>query len=223
MDKNVQNNCIVLTHTIPQYSSPRHTLRAAVAASQQLLQAPRSPDPPAKALLANTHTMSLERRKPHRHNAPPSRIDPSLSRDGCPRAPAVKSHLPRTTAPTQVQICPENPGRKARGEDGVERHQAIHGYEAALLRRTPGNSRVPEAMMTSRVGGGGGKPAFWPSESVSRTGKRSAQKEGARGTDISPQWSPLGTNQSLPSASDMCSEGCRSAQQVPIPFWVPID
>ena len=163
MDKNVQNNCIVLTHTIPQYSSPRHTLRAAVAASQQLLQAPRSPDPPAKALLANTHTMSLERRKPHRHNAPPSRIDPSLSRDGCSRAPAVESHLPRTTAPAQVQICPENPGRKARGEDGVERHQAIRGYEAALLRRTPGNSRVPEAMVISRVGRSDGKPAFWPS------------------------------------------------------------
>ena len=122
MDKNVQNNCIVLTGTIPQYYSPRHTLRTSVAASQQLLQAPRSPDPPAKALLANTHTMSLERRKQHRHDAPPSRIDPTLTRDGCPCAPAVESHLPRATAPTQVQICPENPGRKARREDGVERH-----------------------------------------------------------------------------------------------------
>ena len=100
MDKNVQNNCIFLTHTIPQYSSPRRTLRAAVAASQQLLQAPRSPDPPAKALLANTHTMSLERRKQHRHDAPPSRIDPPVSRDGCTRAPTVESHLPRATAPT---------------------------------------------------------------------------------------------------------------------------
>ena len=69
MDKNVQNNCIVLTGTIPQYYSPRHTLRTSVAASQQLLQAPRSPDPPAKALLANTHTMSLGRRKQHQHDA----------------------------------------------------------------------------------------------------------------------------------------------------------
>ena len=82
MDKNVQTNYIVLTGTIPQHYSPRHTLRTAVAASQQLLQAPRSPDPPAKALLANTHTMSLERRKQHRHDAPPSRIDPPLCRDG---------------------------------------------------------------------------------------------------------------------------------------------
>ena len=112
MGKNVQNNYIILTSTIPQHYSPRHTLRTSVAASQQLLQAPRSPDPPAKAMLANTHTMSLERRKQHRHDAPLSRIDPSLSRDGCPRAPAVKSHLPRTTAPTQVQICPETQGEK---------------------------------------------------------------------------------------------------------------
>ena len=176
MGKNVQNNCIVLTDTIPQHYSPRHTLRTSVAASQQLLQAPRSPDPPAKALLANTHTMSLERRKQHRHDAPPSWIDPTQARDGCPCALAVESHLPRATAPTQVQICPENPGRKARREDGVERHQAIRGYEAALLRRTPGNLRVTEATVTSRVGHSDGKPAFWPSGV--RPGRQTAARSG---------------------------------------------
>ena len=186
MDKNVQNNCIVLTGTIPQYYSPRHTLRTSVAASQQLLQAPRSPDPPAKALLANTHTMSLERRKQHRHDAPPSRIDPTLTRDGCPCAPAVESHLPRATAPTQVQICPENPGRKARREDGVERHQAIGGYEATLLRRTPDNSRVPEAMVTSRVGHSHGKPAFWPSRV--RSGRQTAATTFDHLGEGAPRW-----------------------------------
>ena len=129
--------------------------------------------------------MSLERRKPHRHNAPPSRIDPSLSRDGCPRAPAVASHLPRTTAPTQVQICPENPGRKARREDGVERHQAMRGHEAALLRRIPGNSRVLEAMVTSRVGRSDGKPAFWPSRVRSglQTAARTIDQQREGGVD----------------------------------------
>ena len=186
MDQTVENNCIFLTSTISQYSQACNSLGAAVVASQQLLQAPRSPDPPAKALLANTHTMSLERRKQHRHDAPPSRIDPTLTRDGCPCAPAVESHLPRVTAPTQVQICPENPGRKVRREDGVERHQAMCGHEAALLRRTPGNSRVPEAMMTSRVGRSDGKPAFWPS------GVRAGLKTAARTFDQlgegAPRW-----------------------------------
>ena len=120
-------------------------------------------NPPAIAMLANTHTMSLETRKQHRHGARPSRIDPSLSRDGCTRALAVRSHLPRTATPTEGPICPENSGREARREDGVERHQAIHGHQPALLRRTPGNSRVPEAMVTSRTGSGDAKPAFWPS------------------------------------------------------------
>ena len=124
---------------------------------------PDRQNPPAKSLLANTHAMSLERRKHHRHDVPPSWIDPSMYRDGWTRAPVVESHQPRTTAPTQVQICPENSGRKARREDGVKRHQAIHGHQPALLRRTPGNSRVPEAMVTSRIGSGDGKPAFWPS------------------------------------------------------------
>ena len=82
MDKTVQNHCIFLTTTIPQYFSPRHTLRTSVVASQQLLQAPRSPGSACEILRANTHTMSLERRKPHRHDAPPSRIDPPLCRDG---------------------------------------------------------------------------------------------------------------------------------------------
>ena len=163
MAKTVQNNCIFLTSTIPQYSQACHTLGAAAVASQQLLQAPRSPESACEILRVNTHTMSLGRHKPHRHDPPPSWIDPILSWDGCPRASAVESHLPRTTAPTQVQICTENPGRKARGEDGVERHQAMRGHEAALLRRTPGNLRVPEAMVTGRVGHSDGKPAFWPS------------------------------------------------------------
>jgi hypothetical protein len=47
-DKNVQNNYIVLPTTTTQYSSARHTLRAAVVASQQLLQAPRSPESACK-------------------------------------------------------------------------------------------------------------------------------------------------------------------------------
>ena len=42
MERNIQNNYIFLTGTIHQYSSARHALRAAVVASQHLLQAPRS-------------------------------------------------------------------------------------------------------------------------------------------------------------------------------------
>jgi hypothetical protein len=129
--------------------------------------------------------MSTERLKAHRHTTRPSRIDPTQARDGCPCALAVESHLPRATAPTQVQICPENPGRKARREDGVERHQAIRGYEAALLRRTPGNLRVPEAMVTSRVGHSDGKPAFWPSgvRSGRQTAARTICREGDGGVE----------------------------------------
>ena len=105
--------------------------------------------------------MSLETRKQHRHDARPSRIDPSLSRDGCTRALAVRSHLPRTATPTESPICAENPARRARREDGVERHRAIRGHQPALLWRTPGNSRAPEAMAISRVGRSAGKPVFW--------------------------------------------------------------
>ena len=45
MAKTVQNNCIFLTSTIPQYSQACHTLGAAAVASQQLLQAPSSSRP----------------------------------------------------------------------------------------------------------------------------------------------------------------------------------
>ena len=133
--------------------------------------------PPANALLANAHEMSMERRKQHRHDTPPSRIDPSLCWDGCTSALPVESHLSRAAAPTQGPICAENPGRKEGREDGVKRHQAIGGHEAAGLRRTPGNLRVPEAMVTSRVGHGHDKPAFWPS------GVRSGLQTAARTLD----------------------------------------
>ena len=43
-DKNAQNNYIDLPTTTTQHSSARHTLRAAVVASQQILQAPSSPE-----------------------------------------------------------------------------------------------------------------------------------------------------------------------------------
>lgn len=84
----------------------------------------------------NAHKMSMERRKQHRHDAPPSWIDPTQE---CARALAVESHLPRAATPTEGPIYAENPGRKARREDGVERHQAMRGHEAALLQRIPGN------------------------------------------------------------------------------------
>ena len=163
MDKNVQNNYIVLTGTIPKHYSPRHTLRTAVAASQQLLQAPRSPESACKRPARNTHKMSTESRKPNRHATQPSWIDPPPSCREYAPAQAVISHLTRTATLTKGQICPERSGQKACEKDGVERHQAIHGHQPALLRRTPGNSRVPEAMVTSRIGSGDGKPAFWPS------------------------------------------------------------
>ena len=123
--------------------------------------------------------MSTGRRKPNRHTTQPSWIGPPPSRRRYAHVPAVESHLSRATAPTQVQICPEKPGRKARGEDGVERHQAMRGHEAALLRRTPGNSRVPEAMVTSRVGRSDGKPAFWPSGV--RSGRQTRGRRWRRG------------------------------------------
>ena len=59
------------------------------------------------------------------------------------------------------------------------------------------------------------------SQKVSAGQASDQRKRREREGHISPQRSPLGTNQSLPSASDTCSERCRSAQQVPIPFWVP--
>ena len=59
------------------------------------------------------------------------------------------------------------------------------------------------------------------SQKVSAGQASDQRKRREREGHISPQRSPLGTNQSLPSASDTCSEICRSAQQVPIPFWVP--
>jgi hypothetical protein len=44
MDKNTQTNCINQISTTTQYYGPTRTPRTAVAASQQLLQAPRSPE-----------------------------------------------------------------------------------------------------------------------------------------------------------------------------------
>ena len=55
------------------------------------------------------------------------------------------------------------------------------------------------------------------SQKVSAGQASDQRKRREREGHISPQRSPLGTNQSLPSASDTCSERCRSAQQVPIP------
>jgi hypothetical protein len=122
---------------------------------------PDRQNPPAKSLLANTHKMSTERRQPNRHATQPSWIDPPPSRRRYAPVQAVSSHLTRTATLIEGQICPERSGQKACEKDGVERHQAICGHEAALLRRTPGNSRVPEAMVTSLVGGGDSKPVFW--------------------------------------------------------------
>jgi hypothetical protein len=131
-------------------------------------------NPPANALLANAHEMSMERRKPHRHDTPPSRIDPSLCWDGYTSALPVESHLLRAATPTEGPTCAENPGRKEGREDGVKQHQAIHGYEATLQRRTKGNSRVAGTMETSLAGDSDGKPAFWPS------GVRSSLQTAAR-------------------------------------------
>ena len=65
--------------------------------------------------------------------------------------------------PRKSRSALKTQGEKSEEKNGVERHQAIGGREAALLRRTPGNLRLPEAMKTSRVGHGHGKPAFFPS------------------------------------------------------------
>ena len=186
MGKNVQNNCIGQSTTTIQYCSPSHTLRAAVVASQQLLQAPRSPESACKRPARNTHKMSTERRKPNRHATQPSWIDPPPSCREYAPAQAVISHLTRTATLTKGQICPERSGQKACEKDGVERHQAIRGYEAALLRRTPGNSRVPETMVTSRVGRSDGKPAFWPSGV--RSGVQTAARTVVRDGEGAPRW-----------------------------------
>ena len=114
MGNNVQNNYIVLTCTITQHYSPRHTLRAAVVASQQVLQAPRSSESTCNALLGNVHEMSMERRKQHPHDALPSRIDPFLSWDGCARALVVQSHLTRAATPTEGPICAETQDKSAK-------------------------------------------------------------------------------------------------------------
>ncbi len=55
------------------------------------------------------HTVILERREQHRHNAPPSRIDPSLYHDDeYARALAVESSLPRASMLPLEQIALES-------------------------------------------------------------------------------------------------------------------
>ena len=60
-----------------------------------------------------------------------------MSQNGCARALAVESLLSRTAMPTEGPIYPKNPGRKARREDGVERHQATttHGKVSVRFER----------------------------------------------------------------------------------------
>ena len=127
----------------------------------------------------------MERRKQHLHDTPPSWIDPSLCWDGYTSALPVESHLLRAATPTEGPICAENPGRKEGREDGVKQHQAICGYEAALQRRTKGNSRVADMMETSLAGDSDGKPAFWPSgvRSGLQTAARSVASDGDGGVE----------------------------------------
>ena len=56
--------------------------------------------------------MSTETRKQHRHDAPSSRIDPSMYWGGCIHVLAVESHLWRTATPMEGPICPENLGEQ---------------------------------------------------------------------------------------------------------------
>ena len=68
---------------------------------------------PAKFLLAHTHTMILDSRKLHRHNAPPSWIDPSLYHDGCASKPGVNSSLLHASALSQAHNLPWDQAEKA--------------------------------------------------------------------------------------------------------------
>ena len=70
--------------------------------------------------------MSLERRKQHQYDAPPSQLGLHTHWHEFPPVLAVRSPGLRATAPTQDQICPEIPGRYARREEGIE------GYRAQL-------------------------------------------------------------------------------------------
>ena len=90
--------------------------------------------------------MSTERRKPNRHATQPSWIGPPPSCREYAPAQAVISHLTRTATLTKGHICPERSGQKACEKDGVERHQAICGHEAALLRRTQSILMVLDTM-----------------------------------------------------------------------------
>ena len=159
-------NITTLICQLPPSSTPVRAIPSELPSLRRSSSCKR-PDrrnPPANALLANAHEMSMERRKQHRHDTPPSRIDPSLCWNGCTSALPVESHLLRAATPAEGPICAENPGRKEGREDGVKHHQAIRGYEAALQRRTKGNSRVAVTMETSLAGDSDGKPAFWPSK-----------------------------------------------------------
>ena len=68
---------------------------------------------PAKSLLAHTHTVILDSRKLHRHNAPPSRIDPSLYHDGCASKPGVNSSLSHASTLSQAHNLPWDQAQKA--------------------------------------------------------------------------------------------------------------
>jgi hypothetical protein len=72
-------------HKLTTLPNPALSLSALVHAARPELpncvtrtrsRATASQNPPAKFLHANAHTMSPERRKPHRHATPPSWVDP---------------------------------------------------------------------------------------------------------------------------------------------------
>ena len=97
-------------------------------------------NPPATALLANTHKMSMERRKQQRHDAPPSRIDAVPYRSEILPVPAVRSPCLHATAPTQDQICRKSGqictkrGRYRGIPSANDKNHRLHGPPRAIRR-----------------------------------------------------------------------------------------
>ena len=149
MDKTTQTKYIVQPSTIISYYSPRHTLRTASVASQQLVQVPRSPEPacqvPARKHAQDEHSEAQTAPARHATIADRSTRTTALicTRAGLPQPTPARNHAHASPDP------PRHPRGKSTTEEGVVGHRAAYGRLPALLQPTKGIPRLPETIQTS--------------------------------------------------------------------------